>query len=88
MNTIWKIPLATADIQTIEIPAGAKILTLQIQYSEPAIWFEADTNSPLEERYFITIVTGYRIPNNAKYVGTYQKNDGVFVYHVYEVEKL
>ena len=35
MKSIWKFPLTIADRQEVQMPVGAKALTVQLQYGEP-----------------------------------------------------
>lgn len=38
MNTIWKYPLYVQDVQTVEMPDEADILTVQVQGDVPCLW--------------------------------------------------
>ena len=92
---IWKFELELTDQQILEIPQGAKILTLQMQKHDegevprPYFWAEVDPGAPMEERMFLTFGTGKEIPdafrNLIRHVGTYQQEP--FVWHVYEAIK-
>ena len=41
-NRIWKFPLTATDKQKIELPVGAKVLTVQNQYHIPCMWVLLD----------------------------------------------
>jgi hypothetical protein len=89
-KTIWKFKLEVTDSQQIEMPVGAKILTVQTQDGWPCIWALVDPLAKKELRHIQTIGTGHTIENgeglNDKYLGTYQviRDWGVLVFHVFE----
>lgn len=84
---IWKWTLATTDRQTIEMPVGAKILTVQAQGEEAQLWALCpDEHGPKEPRRFEIHGTGNPMPNGdpGAYVGTYQLMEGRLIFHVFE----
>jgi len=84
-KSIWKFPVETTDNQEIRMPAGAKILSIQTQSNSPCICAEVDTNAPKESRFIDIYSTKDTLPNNpGQYLGTYQLNDGMSIFHVYE----
>jgi hypothetical protein len=49
---------------------------------------EVDTNEPKEKRLFLAFGTGHKLPDDMKhlhYVGSFQVENEMLVYHVYEV---
>lgn len=82
---IWKYNLGIDG--ELEIPEGAKILTVQTQKNEPYIWALIDPKKPKKKRRFIALATGYNASMvvNKPYIGTYQIDDGDGVYHVFEL---
>ena len=86
MKVIWKFPLIIRNKQTLSLPAGSEILTIQTQRNAPCMWVLLDpTQSFMEERVFITHTTGMvGVESNEKYIGTYQVDDGYYVGHVFE----
>lgn len=82
---IWKFELETTDMTGVDMPAGAKILTMQEQHGKPCIWALVDTCLPKENRVFCIHGTGHEVssPHAKEYVGTYQLLGGVF--HVFEL---
>lgn len=78
MKTIWKFPLDAADSQTIQMPEGAKILTVQVQDQAPSLWQDRtpflwaliDDANPLEARKIFIATTG----NSAEHVGNVKMN--------------
>ncbi len=93
---ILKWDLQIAELQTIEMPSGAEILTVQMQNSVPRIWAlceESESINPRRIARRIDIVmprriaiygTGHPINENPGiYIATFQA--GEFVFHVFEV---
>lgn len=86
MKTIYKFTLDLVDSQTIQMPEGASVLSLQLQYGQPCLWALVDTDKPLTPRRFITRGTGHPVPSEwVSYAGTYQLQGGDLVFHVLEV---
>jgi hypothetical protein len=82
---IWKWPLIVADLQSVALPEGAKLLSLQAQGDMPQLWALVDERAAIEHRTFATYGTGNPIPSDpGAYVGTYQIRGGTLVFHVFE----
>lgn len=86
MNTIYKYPISMdGDVTTVQMPADAQILTVQVQRGTPCIWAIVDASAPTVKRCFELYVTGQEIDATyKKYVGTVQSPDQMFVLHVFE----
>lgn len=85
-KTIWKYELKTEDIQSVTMPKGGTILTLQTQNDNPCLWVLVDPNAEKEVRGFMIYGTGHIIPTEPyphTYIGTYQHLNGL-VFHVFE----
>jgi hypothetical protein len=68
----------------IDMPLGAKILTLQMQDGLPTLWAAVDPLQPTEPRCFAIVGTGQPMPKNSgSYVGTWQS--AIYVFHLFEV---
>lgn len=82
--TIWKFPLAVTHVQMVQLPAGAEVLTVQVQHGGPCLWARVDpSNPPVARRVFIH-GTGHECHADAAvYLGTFQLADGEFVGHVF-----
>ena len=80
MKTIYKYPVGE-----VQIPKGAKILTVNMQDDKFVLWAEVDTENVLEHRTFEVFGTGWELPHyvEMKYIGTCFER--LFVWHVYEV---
>ena len=86
-QTIWKYPLEFEDVQTIQMPIGAEILTVQIQDGKPCLWAEVDADDKVsaEPRFIQIFGTGqYNMGMSwdRKYIATFQIMK--LVYHVFE----
>jgi hypothetical protein len=85
MKTIHKYRL----YNTIALPEGAQVLTVQLQEDEPYLWALVDDFNPFEKRNFQTVGTGWdleaRAYSNRVYIATFQQNG--FVWHVFEILK-
>ena len=87
-KTIWKFELETTDNQTIEMPIGSKILTVQTQNGKVCLWALVDP-TVIKVKVFIDIFgTGHEIHYGENiirnYLGTYQLQNGDLVFHVFE----
>ena len=84
---IWKWTLATTDKQTLNMPKGAKILTVQTQGEEAQLWALCDETAPKEPRQFVIHGTGNPMPpgDPGTYIATYQLMGGSLVFHVFEL---
>lgn len=87
-KTIYKFPLDIKDIQTIEMPDGAEILTVQVQKGTLNMWALLDVEKPLTERVFEVFGTGHPVycdmGINRKYIGTAQTMGDNLVWHIFE----
>lgn len=79
MKTVYKYPLGE-----VQLPKGAKILTVGYQNENFVMWAEVDTEQVSEHRTFVVFGTGWKMPDlKMSYVGTIF--EGALVCHVYEV---
>jgi hypothetical protein len=51
LKTIHKYPLHIADRQTVAMPRGARILTVQMQHEVPCLWAQFDADLKACRRY-------------------------------------
>ena len=86
----YKIPKPKKAVAfSIDLPKGAKILTVQSQNNKPQIWILLNSARDLTEtRNFFVMVTGGLIMEEKElnYVGTFQMDEGNFVGHVFETK--
>lgn len=83
---IWKYTLKITDLQTVAMPPGARVLSVQMQGADPQMWALVDEQAPRRElRSFATYGTGNPIPVDAdlsRFVSMYQM--GPLVFHVFD----
>lgn len=87
MKRIFKYSLEILDRQEVELPAGAKILSVQAQNGLPQIWAMVDDSQVKTDMVHIRIIgTGYEIPDadSLEYIGTVQLINGECVFHVFK----
>lgn len=85
--TIWKFPLTTADTQTISLPYGHRVLTVQTQNKQPCLWVVVNPDNECVPCTFHKYGTGHPITlpgDRLAYVGTYHLREGRLVFHVFE----
>lgn len=82
---IWKWTLQEIGFQQLTMPAGAKLLSVQMQFGKPQLWATVYENAPVEQRNIVTYGTGHSMTHeDVVYVGTYQLLGGSAVFHVFE----
>jgi len=84
MKTIYKTELDEAT-NYVELPANSSPLCLQLQKEIPCIWWQVPDTEAVTKRFDVFVIgTGYILPARAiTYVGTFQVEEGRFVFHVY-----
>ncbi len=85
-EAIWKYELPSMDC-VIAMPRGARVLTVQRQDNRDCVWAVVDKDLAVddtESRRFITLGTGWGIPDDLMldYIATVQ--EGPFVWHISE----
>ncbi len=75
----------------INMPKGAKILSVQKQYNDYQLWALVFPDLPSEKRHFKTLITGegfnFKDIKDLKFISTLQFNAGSFILHLFEVIK-
>lgn len=87
MKTIYKYPLEQRNINEVEMPEGAEILSVQVQNEIPVLWAIVDTENPNEKRKIRIIGTGHEI-NACEmmiFIDTFQLPKLGLVFHVFEI---
>jgi len=83
MKTIYKYPLVITDLQTIQLPISAVILTAKEQNGILQLWAEVETDNELEERIIEIFGSGNPIERHRRvYIATIIQT--IFVWHIYE----
>ena len=81
MTKIFKYPLGHTTVQSVMLPKGAEILSIQLTEHGVAFWAEVE---PLNEQVKVTIhmvYTGEEVPPQTLYIGTVVQ--GEWVLHFY-----
>jgi len=74
------------DVQEIDMPRGAEILTVQMQNDTLMLWAKVASHTPHEPRMIVIIGTGNPIGGKlGRYIGTVQMTNRQLVWHVFEV---
>ena len=85
MLTIWKTQLLPAGRQTIQVPAGAELLTAREQRDDICVWYHCHSDRPLEDREIAIVGTGHEaVGSGWRYVGSASLQGGAFIFHVFE----
>jgi hypothetical protein len=87
MKTIHKYSLEISDTVALDLPKGAKVLSVQNQNNIPCLWALVDPAKPKEKRHFRILGTGQPVGGTAgTFLGTVLLNNGHFVIHVFELD--
>lgn len=82
---IWKFELAVTDQQTLMMPEGAKLLSVQMQGDACCLWALCDEEMAPEPRHIAIYGTGNPLPDQpGKYIATFQMHGGALVFHAFE----
>jgi len=92
-KTIWKYVLTPTFYPSIEMPEGAIPLFVSTQEKLPGVeeacmWALVDPGAKKEMRLFSIYGTGHDMPvDPGIYIGSFQFQKGVLVFHVFEERK-
>lgn len=89
MKSIYKYHLTPFDDEmTLDLPRGARILSVQERQDNIYLWALVDPKQPTEPRRFFVRGTGHEITETdaagARYLGTVYLMDGRLVFHIFE----
>lgn len=86
---IYKYSLRVTDIQEIELPIDAKILSIQTQREEPCLWALVETENKNQVRVIEIIGTGNPIEevtdSTREFIATFQMRGGEVIFHAFEL---
>lgn len=90
MLTVHKYPVPLTDHFTLQLPEGAKVLSVQEQHGSQCMWCLVREGAPPEPRLFRLAGTGHPIQEVSSeeclyYIGTWQSMEGALVWHLFEV---
>jgi hypothetical protein len=86
---IWKYEILIGDDFAIEMPKGAQILKVALQYGKPVMWALIDKDAKETEiRHFFLLGTGHLInnivSNSVNYIDTFLMEQDRLVLHLFE----
>lgn len=92
MSTIWKFPLILVDENRVPMPAGARILSVQVQSDEVShgfavmLWAFVSPSASAVTRVIRIVGTGNPASGceNLPFIGTVQTHEGRYVWHVFD----
>ena len=88
-RVIWKFALEITDSQTIQMPCGAEVLTIQTQQEKPFIWALVNPQEEIVNYEFLMLGTEHPIDAAdikwGIHVGTFQIHGGALVFHVFNM---
>jgi hypothetical protein len=80
---VYKYTFAVDYRISIQMPADAKILMIDVQFGVPCMWALVDPAKPMVQREFLIVGTGHPVPPSGnRHVGSFQQPP--FVWHVFE----
>ena len=87
MNTIHKFPLKITDAQTIPMPMGAQMLSVDLQKGQLMLWALVENTNPTVLRTVYIFGTGNPVDlkGTKRFLGTVQHyvNEYSLVWHVF-----
>jgi hypothetical protein len=87
VKRIWKYEFPVLDLYVLQMPEGAKILTVQSKGDAAFIWALVNPDETvLKPRVLRVIGTGWEFTNSSKckYLGTIQQKGGELIWHIFE----
>lgn len=85
MKTIYKYGLQITDLQELEMPKHAKLLSVQFQGDTLCLWALVDNELPSSKKVIEIFCTGNPIVDTPReFIGTVQQMYGLLVWHVFE----
>ncbi|WP_028317497.1 DUF7352 domain-containing protein [Desulfobulbus elongatus] len=87
MKTIWKFELTPNRIQSVPMPVGAQVLTVQTKGDDaPLLWALVDPEMPPQERYLGIYTTNTAVPDDpGRYIGSFMVYEGSLEFHLFEM---
>jgi hypothetical protein len=85
MKKVFKYPTVVTDSQLLDLPLGAQILCVQLQFGVPCIWALINDKEPMTSRTVFVRGTGQDMGPAAEdttYIGTIQIYELVFHYFI------
>lgn len=84
-RAVYKYLLQVANSQTLMLPEGAQILSVQEQHGDVQLWALVDTSRELTPRYIAIHGTGHEVyDGDLTHISTFQMRGGSLVFHAFE----
>jgi hypothetical protein len=85
MKKIYKYPINATDIQSLQMPEGATILTAAMQGKQLCLWAIVNPEAKMVFRTIEIFGTGHTMSDEErKYISTFQLDGGLLIFHVFE----
>ena len=90
MKTIWKFELTPNRVQSLPIPFGGQILSVQAKDGQaPLLWVLVDPDMPPQDRFLGIYTTNTALPEEpGRYIGSFFIMDGSLEFHLFEMPGL
>lgn len=88
MRSIWKFTPAMRDYSIVQMPKGARILSVGNKNETLCVWALVETSAPMVERTFRIAGTGHPVNYDVTpemFVGTAMFESGRLVFHVFDM---
>lgn len=85
--TIWKYEIPDRLTFELELPAGARFLSAQLQGLSPQMWFLLDPSRSKQLRRFVIAMTGGKVPDPEKLQHLSTLQMGAIVVHLFEYDR-
>jgi hypothetical protein len=83
-STVWKYELDGVT-NTLDIPKGAKPLSVAQQHNALVLWAQVDPDAPTEKRTVHVVGTGTPVPDEVgPFIGTAVCDGGAWVFHIFD----
>lgn len=83
MKTIWKYEIPIQDRFYLQMPEGARVLSVQVQRGIPSLWATVDSSARNTIHDFELRGTGHALGEVGDYLCTFQMHDGSLVWHLF-----
>ena len=85
MYRIWKYTVPIEAAFDLQLPVGARLLTVQTQADVPQLWALVDDEAARESVEFLLYGTDHPAGGavDADYIGTFQLYAGTLVFHLF-----
>ena len=85
---IYKYELSIESNQTLTMPRGSKILSIQLQQERLYLWAIVNNQNDAKERRFTIVGTGHEFNlSGLRYISTVQQRGGALVWHIFEASQ-